>query len=354
MKYFGKIGEFTIELLQYANDDDIRVFLQNCSKHLVPRNETEDMKGNSYYKTRLLNYLYEYIFAFCEPKLNTVYSVLTDENTQEMQEIESYKYLGNGVDIVAKKLAPLYLHLYALCECYQSYIKFSHDEEHFQAIDLTRVNKNKRYILGLLINNYSENKFYYSFDRNEITRYRIVSEKVNEQTEYKYAINKFSSTDTLRTGNFAFKFQEVKVIHDEIIEKLRKQYCKWCNPNPTNTTSNLCDKCTKLFSELKLLQASISKDDCSSYISSVKTLNFNNIICKVMPNKNEDTKILRAKRKGELNNIVNKLETEVLEELNNTEETKVILKQDYWKQKEYYEALIRIIRNVKEQISAIF
>lgn len=73
-----------------------------------------------------------------------------------------------------------------------------------------------------------------------------------------------------------------------------------------------------------------------------------------MPNKNEDTKILRAKRKGELNNIVNKLETEVLEELNNTEETKVILKQDYWKQKEYYEALIRIIRNVKEQISAIF
>lgn len=83
-------------------------------------------------------------------------------------------------------------------------------------------------------------------------------------------------------------------------------------------------------------------------------MNFNNIICKVMSNKNEDTKILRAKRKGELNNIVNKLETEVLEELNNTEETKVILKQDYWKQKEYYEALIRIIRNVKEQISANF
>ena len=364
MKYFGKIGEFTIELLQYASDNDIKIFLQNCSKFLVHRKETEDMKAPSYYKKRLLNLLYEYIFAYCELKLHTKYLVVTEDNTQERQEEENYKYHGNGIELVTKRLSPLYLHLYALCECYQSYKNFFLREEKSKRIDLTQINKNKRNIFNLLINNYTENKFYYSFDKKYITKYRIISEKIEkdedkkieEHTEYKYSIKKYprKNFNIQQKETSTLKSTEVKIIHDVIVKRLKQDYCKWCYPNPTNTTSNLCDRCIELSSEFKSLKENIRENEYNEYIASIRKINFNNIICNVKPIKNEDVKFLKAKRRIELYKIINNVETKIHEELNNTEESKTLLKKEYQKQKEYYKTLLKIIINIKEQISAIF
>ena len=260
--------------------------------------------------------------------------------------------MGNGVEFVTKKLTPLYLHLYALCECYQSYIRFFLKEEVSGTIDLTKINKNKKNIFNLLINNYTENNFYYSFDKKNITKYQITSKKNNEQTEYKYIIQKYPFLDIsiFKKEDPILRFQDVKIMHIHIVEKLRKhEYCKWCYPNSTNSALNLCDNCMKLASELKHLKESIDVYEYNLYIASVKKMNFNNILTNIKLNKQENIKILKTNRKNELKKIINKLETEINEEIND-----LIPQQNCNEGKEYYNNLLDITSNIKSQISISF
>ena len=112
-----RIGAFIIELIRFADDDDIKTFLINCSEDLVKENLFDVEKY--FYKKKLLNYLFEYIYGFVEMKLPTLPPLIYEDN-KFIRGLDLVEYPNFQKDV--SSYTHLYLHLYALCECYKSYM----------------------------------------------------------------------------------------------------------------------------------------------------------------------------------------------------------------------------------------
>ncbi|MCM1266220.1 MAG: hypothetical protein NC200_08490 [Candidatus Gastranaerophilales bacterium] len=381
-----RIADFLIELIRYADDSDIETFLRNCSAKLIEDTEKENC-DTYYYKTWLLNYLFEYVYGFIEPKIPSL-PPLVYENGKLIRGLPIVEYPNFKTDV--SNYTHLYLHLYALCECYYSYLMvFSNEkkvikqliEKSNKDIKLGAItDKDRTKILNLLINSYTENKFYYYFYDNELVKLEIVSERVNHRLEDCYRITKYNLVDkdgvTYITSNnnvvytalkqklvrnqsgevdfatvdfenyFAgllnnIEFQEIKSIHKQIVKAItpikREKYCKCCNPNGKNIRNSLCTKCIDLLSELNKLKRMIDEDEVNDYIVSIKSLDFENVIFSIA---DKDIKSLRAKRQSKLNQIIDKLVAEVkIEQKENGGDFKI-----------YYDKLAKKIEVIKQMI----
>lgn len=204
MQSNNSVAEFLIELIKYADDEDIAVLLSNCNNKL-----TQNISVSNY-KTALFNYLFEYIYAFIEPKLPTLPPLLFKDN-KIIRVFPVAKYANN--DINTSLYEDLYLHLYALCECYNSYQMIFPDEkkeiikianeynkifnENIKINTITYKDKTK--LLHLLINSYTENKFYYYFYNDTLTKVEIIAKKFDSQLEYFYNLTKYELIDTDKT-----------------------------------------------------------------------------------------------------------------------------------------------------------
>lgn len=110
-----RLGEFLIELITYADDKDIKTFLRNCSEDLITDKDNilEDTSID-FYKSKLLNYLFEYIYGFIELRL-PILPPLIYEDGKLIRGLDIPRYQNFKKDISA--YTHVYLHLYALCEC---------------------------------------------------------------------------------------------------------------------------------------------------------------------------------------------------------------------------------------------
>lgn len=351
-----RIGEFLIELIRYADDNDIKTFLNNCSPKLLDNTDTCS------YKTLLINYLFEYIYGFIEPKLPTL-PELGIENGKIIRGLPISKYANFKTDI--SNYTNVYLHIYALCENYYSYIMLDNNERKIlqQSAELISedvklnviTDKDRTKILKLLIESYADNKFYYYFYNDKLIRLKIVQKQKEHKLEYCYESANYKLEDKYNTTyiispahnvNIALKqklvrtrdcvgaidyehieeylkqffeninFQDIKTIHKEIISAItpkKNEYCKCCNPNLKNPNSTkICDNCRNLLFELKQLNKTIDKDDINDYIASIKSIDFKKFIYSI---NDKDIGKLRTRRRTEISKIINKLQKEVSQEL---------------------------------------
>lgn len=379
-----RLGEFLIELITYADDKDIKTFLRNCSK--IYQVDNEDSEDDNYYnKTVLLDNLFKHIYYF----------IVADKLTEKGDIcIPLFSY----VESVVEQHTPLYLHLYALCNNYYSYMTLYRGEKKKIQTLIDKINKqfNKNYkinsltvldrtkLLCMLINNYTENKFYYYYDINQLVKLEIVKGKAEKSYNYKFSkynlIDRDGLTDitdkhnkkisSIRTqlirdpeniidfnkSNFIDivvsilnhkSFQDIKQAHQKIVAILKRKprtvYCGCCNPNPKNyNMDNLCDKCRKLFFQLNSLKKIIDDYDANEYILSVKSQDFKKLIEDVTYGSKVDIKDLKRKRKNKLNKIIKKLEAEIQLELIDTPND------------EYYIQLNNIVKEIKISIKRSF
>ena len=319
-----RIAEFLIELIRFADDDDILTFLNNCSDKLT-KNADKDTCDIYYYKTWLINYLFEYIYGFIEYKIPFL-PPLISENGKIKRGLPIAKY--PNFDVSVSNYTHIYLHLFALCECYYSYKMVFGDEKKIikqlykQAKKDSKIgvitDKDRTKILHLLINCYSQNKFYYYFYGNSLIKLEIVTKRISHRTEYIYKPTKYKLQDKngvtyiinknqnvkmalkqyltrntngevdYNTVDFEqyfmyllddIDFQTIKSVHQQIIKAItpckRNVYCKCCNPNFKNTKATaICDKCRKLFFELQQFVKSIDEHEVNDYIHSIKSYDF--------------------------------------------------------------------------------
>ena len=373
MKNYDRVAEFLIELIEFGNEEDIKTLLSNC-------NESIEQETSSY-KTLLLNYLFEYMYGFIEPKLPTL-PPLVYENNKIVRGLPITKYANFKTDISHHTM--LYLHLYALCECYYSYLTFSREEKKIMQIITEQYNKkfnqgnvihtltdkDRTKILSLLINSHTENRFYYYFYDDILTKIEIVAKrkegriencykltkyKLQDKEDITYIINKSadiniplkqklvrSSNGSIDFGNENFednfsallrstRFQDIKSIHGQITaiikNKKRIKYCKCCNPNLLNKNATaLCDNCRKLLYKLSVFCKYIDENDVNEKIQQVKYYNFKDIIYNIKANKNSNIKNLRLKRKNKLNKIMQEIEKQIAIEINDKTD------EEYYKQ----------------------
>ena len=105
------ISDFIIELIEYADEKDIKTFIKFSPKGL-------NLNLNSYKALLIENLL--------GPLYTSFYYKLGYLHFQTRYKNEKYSTLQNHEEYliyerVFKYFYPLYLHLYALCECYDSY-----------------------------------------------------------------------------------------------------------------------------------------------------------------------------------------------------------------------------------------
>lgn len=172
-----KISEFIYIMLMHADDKDVYNFINCCDKRLhITKNDYASSKKI------LINYLFGYIYTYIEGSVQDILHFRTNDNEELLYMQEPSDYLN--------RYRTLYLHLYALCENYYSYILVNDKEKNnLMAIKLAYettlqdeycVNKefpptkeihstkenSPNKLLKLLINNYVKNGFYYVFHDN--------------------------------------------------------------------------------------------------------------------------------------------------------------------------------------------
>lgn len=394
MQSNNSVAEFLIELIKYADDEDIAVLLSNCNNKL-----TQNISVNNY-KTALFNYLFEYIYAFIEPKLPTLPPLLFKDN-KIIRVFPVAKYANN--DINTSLYEDLYLHLYALCECYNSYQMIFPDEkkeiikianeynkifnENIKINTITYKDKTK--LLHLLINSYTENKFYYYFYNDTLTKVEIIAKKFDSQLEYFYNLTKYELIDTDKTTFITnnkqkinaplkqklvrkkseeidindeifqkyiyeliknTKFQTVKNIHQQIVSIIKKEakikYCKCCNPNPKNiNTGSICKNCRNLIFQLNILTKSIDDYEINDFIYSLKSFNFKQFLCDNKSKKISDIKELRKYKRRTLKHQM----AQLIKNINNEMKEKMLQEEI-----EYLNNLANIVKNIEPYISKSF
>lgn len=394
MQNNNSVAEFLIELIKYADDEDIAVLLSNCNNKLTQHISVSN------YKTALFNYLFEYIYAFIEPKLPTLPPLLFKDN-KIIRVFPVAKYANN--DINTSLYEDLYLHLYALCECYNSYQMIFPDEkkeiikianeynkifnENIKINTITYKDKTK--LLHLLINSYTENKFYYYFYNDTLTKVEIIAKKIDSQLEYFYNLTKYELIDTDKTTFITnnkqkinaplkqklvrkkseeidindeifqkyiyeliknTKFQTVKNIHQQIVSIIKKEakikYCKCCNPNPKNINAgSICKNCRNLIFQLNILTKSIDDYEINDFIYSLKSFNFKQFLCDNKSKKFSDIKELcKYKRR-----ILKHQMAQLIKNINNEMKEKMLQEEI-----EYLNNLANIVKNIEPYISKSF
>ncbi len=357
-----RIADIESELKKYADDSDIKTFLNYFREELGISPE-EDSDEIDYYKMKLSGYLIRY-----------------------------------------SNFIPLYLHLDFLYKCYTSYIvcfggENKKEKEYLQKIadkikqklnleenestKLTDVTRAK--ILNMIIENYKENRFYYYFHDNSLNKVVIKKKKTNKgikfyndifeyiiqdedkstflidtETNIKYSLKKHLIRDfwyneqELLNGNdntFMYiindmtnciSYTEVQYFHNKIVDILKDKKditCKCCNPNFSKPSlTGLCDHCKNLFDELQLINEEVIKwyenDDTFSF----KNFNFKKFLYDDVPAAiSTNCTQLRQKRKNKLISKLNELEKEINKECD-----------AYHKKR--YDKITEYIKTVKENL----
>ena len=392
---------FIIDIIRYADDKDIKMLLSN-SKALSYQWYSQYTSEKDVSKGRLLACLFDYIYEFIEPEL-FIEPDLIVEKCEIMEEfaIPAPQNLANC--ITNHKL--LYLHLYALSECYHSYPVYfpnKHKNELYKfqqmfAENGVNVIKTKvltgndiKKLLHMFITSYTENGFYYYFYDNELVKLEIRKIATKKKTDYKYIKTVYNLKDTENTtyitnndidininlkqkllreqrekfakinintsdtnfiGAFeylfgTYDFQDIKNIHSKIISVLKitpKEKCKCCNPDINNPKSTkICNNCKKLFKHFQELQSFIDEMTGSTYLYQLKNKNIREEVYKININsKAKDINELQKKRKNFFNNIIRKIKSE----------------SEKYKLKDYssnYISIMTIIDNLENLVADIF
>lgn len=395
MIHTDDISHFILELIKYADEEDIKLFLENCfSKDLK-----KDIKDD--YRATMLQYLFEYIEVCTDKEIYTVAS----PQEKEIYNLD-FKFLKSAYykpkDLIHKNMR-LYLHLYALCECYYSYGILLKEDKLVIGKIIELINKyfnknigihsittkDRTKILKMLINSYAKNKFYYYFHDNELIKLEIIGKNVNSKREYEYKSTSFELQDREGTTfiineakkiNIPLKqklhrvigdkklseicsdegfinglllivghlsFQDVKSIHEQIIKAIKKKprakYCKYCNPNPKyNTNETKCNNCNDLLFIFNSLKRKIDPYEPNEYILSVKDMDFEQIILDTKLTKNSNINKLRERRQNKLLKITKKLKKEINIEITDKSNN------------EYYESLATLVIKIEKCIAKSF
>lgn len=104
-----RIAEFITTLITHADDEDIKTFLGYCANKLPKR-----QFGYSNQKTLLIGYLFQYVYGYIENNAHEIVDIVS-----KWEDFLFPEYLHYPNCLIHYE--PLYLHLYALCECYYSY-----------------------------------------------------------------------------------------------------------------------------------------------------------------------------------------------------------------------------------------
>lgn len=199
-----RIAEFITTLITHADDEDIKTFLGYFANKLP-----KPQFGYSNHKTLLIGYLFQYIYGHIETNASEIVNIVSKWDDFILP--EHLNYPNNLIHY-----EPLYLHLYALCECFYSYKMLNQSEKNLiQKIlettdkSLTKniecpatvKNNSTTKLLKLLINSYKENGFYYFFYDDtlvKLTIHRCKKSLYNEQSEdekeYEYPSAKYKYT----------------------------------------------------------------------------------------------------------------------------------------------------------------
>ncbi len=355
-----RIGAFIIELIRFADDDDIKTFLINCSEDLVKENLFDVEKY--FYKKKLLNYLFEYIYGFVEMKLPTLPPLIYEDN-KFIRGLDLVEYPNFQKDV--SSYTHLYLHLYALCECYKSYMILPKNKTTQKLKDTYKntfnfiskipvvTDKDRTKLLKMLIRSYSENKFYYYFYDNVLVKLTVETSRKNNKLDYTYKSTEYKLQDedkitvilnndnkkcgilkpklirqpsemgvkefiyTIITGDILkhISFQDAKNAHKQIVSVLNmidREICKCCNPDVKNSkATKICNNCKELFNKLNELKSCIAEWEPNDFIDSIKEIDFKSYVYKVELNEQSDIDDLRRKRKKKLTSFINKLEKEI-------------------------------------------
>ncbi len=353
------IAEFLYELLQYANDKDIKTFLCDCVGIKLIKVISSEQENP--YKKVLLQKITEYFYY---------------------NEIAERKYISNEVRI-------LYKHLYLLSRCYYSYIFFRNKKIFINNV-ITNLDRQK--FIKILIESYAKNKFYYYFNKNKNKLIKIIvySKKcttkdykeelyilkdingkthiINEKRGININIGKilpwnnifknndFTSIDDkfLNSWKHAFygmNFQDIKDFHYKIVSALTENYrekCIYCNPDINSIkTEPICNNCDNLLKKLEELKKYIEEEEQNLFIRRIRKQDFKNLILKIQYNNEIGIAGLRKERKNKLNKFVKKLEKEIAKQ---TELNKNKLIKSYTN----YKKLSIVIKDVKQLINNSF
>ena len=353
------IAEFVYELLQYANDSDIKTFLYECVG--IKQLKIVSYEQENPYKKELLLKITEYFYY---------------------KEIANRKYISNEV-------RALYRHLYFLSRCYYSYI-FFRNKKIFMKNVITALDRKK--FIKILIESYVKNKFYYYFDKNKssLIKIFILSNKskkfdyddepfilkdtngkthiINEERGKNISLGKilpwnnvfynsnFTNIDdkfinSIKYALYGMDFQDIKDFHYKIISAISETYkenCICCNPDFNNLkTDPICINCENLLNKFEELKKYIEEEEPNLFIRRIRKQDFKNLILEIEHNKEKGISGLRKERKNKLNKIIDKLEKQIVKqaEVNRVKQIK-----SYTNYKKLYE----LINDIKPLIIECF
>ena len=115
-----RISEFIYTLITYAKDEDIETFLEysfesSASLYEIYKEEEKKLKyitSKDRHKILLIQYLFDHAYSYIETEIPDIIDIIKLKNDY----IDVCNYRKRGW------YDPLYMNLYALCQCYYSHI----------------------------------------------------------------------------------------------------------------------------------------------------------------------------------------------------------------------------------------
>lgn len=207
-----KITDFILLLLTQTDDEDIKTFLE-CSSKKLSYLDDENLSLDKC-KPLLIRHLFSSAYSYIESHVPEILDVVTNWDRKVEEEVTWYHGL--------ERYKPLYLNLYALCQCFYSYIildsesakttmeiaKIFSNEFNLPTLDISSFKKNStKKLLKLLINSYKENGFYYCFNKNSLVKIKI------RQTTKEYYSNQFD--DYCKTTTVTYQYTKFELVDIE-------------------------------------------------------------------------------------------------------------------------------------------
>ena len=396
-KHFNKFSEFVLEIIYYADDEDVKTLLEFIF----------NIDFNSLnYKLFLLANLLRPIQNCAEYDVYQLPITLPNNNFINAKSVPDDYPLFTVFKKAFNSYYPLFLHLYALCESYYSYITIPIEEKSiiqqganiytkYSKTDDIKIhaitNSDKQKIFKMLVNCYKNNKFYYYFNNDNLAKVAIQEYKQNNQIKYKFdevvykiydddksthlvnsekGIDYNLKTILLRNDDkynlptseevliekstklFAhISFDTLKKMHSDIVDAIKdapKDFCKLCNPNPNKSNAyKLCPKCDEFLAKINEISEHINQDEPNEYLYTIKNRISRYSIFNEFLKKNNREYYSIKKRKTRFAKLINDLKKNVQNEKNNPNIAQYVIKSDYNKLEE-------LILQAKELFVAIF
>lgn len=355
----SRYAEFLIDLINYADNTDVRIFLDNIFVY-------DKLKDSDIPKVSLIKHLFYYVDNYIDLHIGGREDLLQ----LKKKYIQNGPYFNPSIPFVENVYVPLYLNLYALSENFYSYrITTSKDLSMIETINIAynflskearkvymSKNGSPAKLMHMLIKSYIENKFYYSFFNDKLLKIEIkskITSKKNEKTNrmYKESIdtfvfteykledkngetfvinnnigvneslgmllvrNKYIPDDSIEYfvdyASKSISFTDTTKLHNKIVQILKYKKYKGAAVTDKNI-AKFHGKCEDLLKKLKEIQQNINPEVENDYISVFPTFEFEDIIFKIDPSeKFSDMREFRHNRKNKLNDYILELEQEI-------------------------------------------